>query len=856
MLKRFFKNQPKRAQHIKAARSKLCVERLEDRRVFAGLLFDSVLLASSETASAFGTAQAVDSSGNTYMGGHFSGVFDFDRSSTPPGGVDVLTSIGGVDAFVAKYSPSSQLLWVQRMGGSSSDYIRDMKVDSAGNIYLGGNFANTADFGATTLISVSGSDSFVAKLDANGSFLWAEGSGDVLSPTILEIAIDQAGNLTTIDSAGPSATRQWAIRQFDTNGNPAWNVTLPAYTPNSQISVRNVVADANGNLYFSGSFLGTVDLDPGLGELLVSGSMQAIDTRHSNSYLLKLASNGSMEWAVPLIAVDTQEIRISELMIGEDGNLVFTGGATGPVDIDSSSNVQLLPSGVNSFFAKMSSTGGLLSVSTHPGTSPVRRLVAFQGKFYGTGTLFFEDTFNPSPEIMVTGYGRQADNNNAAATGLIVEYDQAGTVLSAGRIGGIGGINGVAGTIIAGISVDSSGQIYVTGSSFYNHTDYDPSPVRDNIVLNPSNADAFRLKLKIPAPTKFFVVNDAWTDKTYEYTSGGSAIENYSLGSGNTAPRGAASRVAGDKLWVVDANRKVYSYNDSGAPLGSWTAGTLATNAIVEGIATNGTDVWIVDNKTDRVYRYSNAAGLTTGSQNAVSSFALNGSNTNPKDIVTDGTHLWVVNDSTTDKVFKYTLTGSLVGSWTIDSANQSPTGITLDPSGVSQNLWIVDSGSDRVYEYSNARGNSSGNQAASVTFALAAGNTNPQGIADPPPSATRLTTAVNPPASIPVLPASQGSASIPLMAAASSSLDFMFTTQSELPRSSLQLEPESKSTPLQSAWSRSMTDASAFAQTEPHYSVAKGSRRTSASDHDTVFSNEVFGELETSLFEILAAMR
>jgi hypothetical protein len=47
----------------------------------------------------------------------------------------------------------------------------------------------------------------------------------------------------------------------------------------------------------------------------------------------------------------------------------------------------------------------------------------------------------------------------------------------------------------------------------------------------------------------------------------------------------------------------------------------------------------------------------------------------NPKDLVTDGQSLWVVNDASTDKVFKYSTAGSLAGRWTIDSANRTPTG-------------------------------------------------------------------------------------------------------------------------------------------------------------------------------------
>lgn len=247
-----------------------------------------------------------------------------------------------------------------------------------------------------------------------------------------------------------------------------------------------------------------------------------------------------------------------------------------------------------------------------------------------------------------------------------------------------------------------------------------------------------------PSPavtTKFYVVNDASQDRTYEYNVSGMSVESYGLNSGNTAPRGAASTTAGTKTWVLDANRKVYVYNTSGGLLGSWTAGTLASNATVEGIATNGTDVWIVDAKSDKVYKYTGAATRTSGSQNAASSFSLNSGNTSPKDITTDGVNFWVVNDSTTDKVFKYTLSGSLVGSWTISTVGAaSPTGITIDASNVS-NIWIVDKGTKLVYQYNAAASRTSGSQAAAVSFALAAGNTNPQGIADPPAPGTMLAT-------------------------------------------------------------------------------------------------------------------
>src|SRR5262249_39074897 len=69
-----------------------------------------------------------------------------------------------------------------------------------------------------------------------------------------------------------------------------------------------------------------------------------------------------------------------------------------------------------------------------------------------------------------------------------------------------------------------------------------------------------------------------------------------------------------------------------------------------------------------------------------------------------------------------------------IDPADTHPTGITINPANVSD-IWIVDSGTDKVYQYVGAASRTSGSQNAAATFALAAGDTNPQGIADPPPA-------------------------------------------------------------------------------------------------------------------------
>jgi hypothetical protein len=78
--------------------------------------------------------------------------------------------------------------------------------------------------------------------------------------------------------------------------------------------------------------------------------------------------------------------------------------------------------------------------------------------------------------------------------------------------------------------------------------------------------------------------------------------------------------------------------------------------------------------------------------------------------------------------------TGDTVAKLTSGFANASPTGTTLDPANVS-NLWIVDSATDRVYQFDAAASRTSGSQHPIASFALSSNNTNPQAIADPPVS-------------------------------------------------------------------------------------------------------------------------
>lgn len=234
-----------------------------------------------------------------------------------------------------------------------------------------------------------------------------------------------------------------------------------------------------------------------------------------------------------------------------------------------------------------------------------------------------------------------------------------------------------------------------------------------------------------PPPTKFFVA-DADRSATFQYAADGSALNNRALNKANGKARGIASNANGTIQWVIDGGGTVYVYDNNAALLGQWQPQGVGKP---EGITVWGNDLWLVDPTQDRVFRFTGGANVRSGRVNATSSFALNGANLNSTDLVTDGAHLWVVNDTLTgDRVFRYTTAGALEGSWALSTTNPSPTGITLDPTDVNH-LWVVDASTDRIYQYDGATTRLAASQEPSRFYALAATNTNPQGIADPDPS-------------------------------------------------------------------------------------------------------------------------
>ncbi|GAG02153.1 unnamed protein product, partial [marine sediment metagenome] len=88
-------------------------------------------------------------------------------------------TLTGDATVTANFAEAVDWLWATTTGGTGGGIGFAVAADASGNIYITGNLNGTATFGLYTLTSAGSSDIFVAKLDSNGTFLWAVSAGGV-----------------------------------------------------------------------------------------------------------------------------------------------------------------------------------------------------------------------------------------------------------------------------------------------------------------------------------------------------------------------------------------------------------------------------------------------------------------------------------------------------------------------------------------------------------------------------------------------------------------------------------------------------------------------------------------------------
>ncbi|MBW6514231.1 MAG: SBBP repeat-containing protein [Candidatus Syntrophosphaera sp.] len=300
-----------------------------------------------------GYGVSTDSAGNSYVIGYFEESVTF--------GDLTLTSAGSSDIFVAKLGPSGNWIWARRAGGLMPDFGYGISTDNTGNSYITGYFMFTADFGATTLTSDSFSaDIFVAKLDADGNWLWAKRAGGSLLDHGYGITHDSNGNcyltgffMGTADfgslSLVSSGYRDVFVAKLDTSGEWIWAES--AGGPNDETGY-GIATDGGGNCFVTGGFADTAQF--GSISLTANGSTGDIFVAGLNAGGNWIWANRAGESGSPDVYGDYGYGIASD----SNGNCYVTGIFYGPADFG---NTNLTGGGSGSIFAaKLGAAGNWL----------------------------------------------------------------------------------------------------------------------------------------------------------------------------------------------------------------------------------------------------------------------------------------------------------------------------------------------------------------------------------------------------------------------------------------------------------------------------------------------------------------
>lgn len=438
----------------------------------------------------------VDGAGTIYTTGLFWGTVDFD----PGPGTFNLTSAGTSDIFITKQDASGALIWAVRMGGTGNDDGFSITVDANGNVLTTGHFRNTVDFDpGPGVFNLSGGfyESFISKLDASGNFVWAVRFG--------ESSNDQNGYSIAVDATGNVYTTGSYINTVDFDpGAGVFNLSSgcnDAYV--SKLS-------PNGDFIWAKRLGGTGCNEEGnaivvdaAGDVIIAGQFSGLvdfdpnagtfdlTTAGSNDvFVCKLDANGNFVWARQLGGTSSDQV--GSMVVDGSGNFLITGNFSGTADFDPGTGSFTLTSmgGEDAYVCKLNSSGDFIWSKSWGGTSSSGDFshdiaVDPLGNVYTVGEFRFVVDFDPSASVF--------NLDGSTVDGFVSKLDASGNFSWAIEIGGSGFDYGY------GITVDASENVYATGSFYSANTDFDPTPC-PFLLATLGSGDIFVQKLSKATP--------------------------------------------------------------------------------------------------------------------------------------------------------------------------------------------------------------------------------------------------------------------------------------------------------------------------------------------------------------------
>jgi hypothetical protein len=201
---------------------------------------------------------AIDGAGSIFITGSFSGTVNF-------GGISKTSVNSNEDAYVAKFNSVGVAQWVATGGGTSNDIAEKIAIDNAGSAIITGRYFGTTTFGSFSQTALNIDDIFVAKYTNSGVILWLQSAGSYNSDKVYDIITDASGGIYltgsysgtaifgSLTKSSQGSSLDIYLAKYDSGGTPLWLQSAGGF---SNDEARGIALDASGSIYVSGYFLG------------------------------------------------------------------------------------------------------------------------------------------------------------------------------------------------------------------------------------------------------------------------------------------------------------------------------------------------------------------------------------------------------------------------------------------------------------------------------------------------------------------------------------------------------------------------------------------------------------------------
>lgn len=379
------------------------------------------------------------------------------------------------------FSQTMTFGWAKALKGTNS-FIQVMSVtDNKGNVYTIGDFYGTADLdpgpGVSNMTApTSYTRAFIQKLDSSGNFVFAKMIGDD-NTYVGSIGIDDSmnvycsGSFTGTEDLDPGP----GIYNATSVGSGSNGFLLKLDTAGNFIWVKTMeggigkmTVDSLGNCYACGYSYSMEDFDPGPGIGLPIGT--------GTEYVVKYNNNGNLVWARAF--GNTSDGDIPDLAIDAAGNVYLSGKCDGPGDYDPGPGVfSMSPNNDDLYFLKLNASGNFvwgLHLDVPVGNFLLCRDISCDavGNLYLTGSYSGNFDFDPTSGV---------------TTVTSPTYDSY-FLLKVTHNGGFGWVKsfGNSTSDLYGFSVTAKENMLYTSGYFSATTDFDPGPATFNLTVTGS----------------------------------------------------------------------------------------------------------------------------------------------------------------------------------------------------------------------------------------------------------------------------------------------------------------------------------------------------------------------------------